>query len=60
MRYNLTSEQQELSELVRPYRCFFFNPFRPGIDPDAPDEVKKAYTRLQELTEERRQSCKEY
>ena len=60
MRYNLTPEQEELSELVLPYRRIFFNPLRPGIDPDAPDEVKKAYARLKELTKERRQSCQEY
>lgn len=59
MRFSSTPEEERLLELTKPYMRVFFNPFRTGIDPNAPKEIKDAYYKLGELTAEHIKSCQE-
>lgn len=60
MRFNSTPEEKELLELTKPYMRVFFKPFRTGIDPKAPAEIKEAYDRLGKLTAKHIKECQEF
>lgn len=60
MRFNLTDEEKKLSDLVTPYIRVSIHPFRSELDPAAPQEVKDAYFKLQELVDEHFDSCRDF
>jgi len=60
MRFNLTDEERKLRDLVTPYIRVSIHPFRSELDPAAPQEVKEAYSKLQELVNEHFESCRDF
>ena len=51
MRYQLSREEMEMTELIAPY--LEWEGITSKLKPDAPEEVKKAYEKVQEIVRER-------
>nr|DAL33381.1 MAG TPA_asm: hypothetical protein [Caudoviricetes sp.] len=60
MRRNSTPEERRLGQIVEPYMKVFRNPFRVGLDETAPQDVKNAYSKLQNLIEENDRACRDF
>lgn len=60
MRFAFTEEEKRLYDLVSPYWHVQMKPFGMFLDDDAPEEIKQADKRLDELFKQHREACSDY